>query len=144
MGVRAAIWKHKLWAEPDFRLVSSGIPDYLTAVANARFCLMTEGNSWGTRIFDYMAIECLPLIVNDRMLFTFENILPYASFSLHASKRQVPQLPALLRNVSLSMQARMHASLRVYKPAFIWWRPEGLAYEYTLAALGERVGSLKL
>ena len=37
-----------------------------------------------------------------------------------------------------------HASLRVYKPAFIWWRPEGLAYEYTLAALGERVGSLKL
>ena len=31
------------------------------AYARARFCLHTEGNSWGTRLYDYMAMECLPL-----------------------------------------------------------------------------------
>ena len=33
----------------------------------------------------------------------------------------------------------MLAALRVHKHGFIWFRPEGLAYEYTLAALGERL-----
>ena len=31
-----------------------------------------------------------------------------------------------------------------YKRGFVWWRPEGLAYEFTLAALGQRVASLGL
>ena len=34
--------------------------------------------------------------------------------------------------------------LRRYKRGFVWWRPEGLAYEFTLAALGQRVASLGL
>ena len=29
MGVRQAVWRQKLWAEPDMRIVSAGIPDYL-------------------------------------------------------------------------------------------------------------------
>ena len=44
MGVRQAVWRQRLWAEPDMRIVSAGIPDYLTAVPRARFCLHTEGN----------------------------------------------------------------------------------------------------
>ena len=27
MGVRQAVWRQKLWAEPDMRIVSAGIPD---------------------------------------------------------------------------------------------------------------------
>ena len=69
MGVRQAVWRQRLWAEKDMRIVSAGIPDYLTAVPSARFCLHTEGNSWGTRLMDYMAMECIPLIVNDGMVF---------------------------------------------------------------------------
>ena len=33
----------------------------------------------------------------------------------------------------------MHEVQRRYKRGFVWWRPEGLAYEFTLAALGQRV-----
>ena len=35
MGVRQAVWRQKLWAEPDMRIVSAGIPDYLTAARQA-------------------------------------------------------------------------------------------------------------
>ena len=91
-----------------------------------------------------MAMECLPLIVNDRMLFPYHNILPWQDFSLHLSKRRIPELASILRNVSLGAQQRMHAKLRKYKRGFVWWRPEGLAYEYTLAALGQRIEQLQL
>ena len=33
----------------------------------------------------------------------------------------------------------MHEALRRYKRGFVWWRPDGLAYEFTLAALGQRL-----
>lgn len=33
--VRQAVWRQRLWAEPDMRIVSAGIPDYLTAVPQA-------------------------------------------------------------------------------------------------------------
>lgn len=126
------------------RIVSAGIPDYLTAVPTARFCLHTEGNSWGTRLMDYMAMECLPLVVNDGMVFPFHNIVPYDAFSFHMSKREIPKIAAKLRGTTNETQRRMHLALREYKRGFIWWRPQGLAYEYTLAALGERVASLGL
>lgn len=35
MGVRQAVWRQKLYLEPDMRIVSAGIPDYLTAVPQA-------------------------------------------------------------------------------------------------------------
>lgn len=162
MGVRQAVWRQKLYLEPDMRIVSAGIPDYLTAVpqacrscrcpipavicrtlaclsAQAHFCLHTEGNGWGARVVDYMAMECLPLMVNDRMVFPYANILDWKTFSLHLRKRQIPDIPHILRNFSADTQLTMHAQLRRYKRAFVWWRPDGLAYEYTLAALGQRL-----
>ena len=144
MGVRQAVWRQRLWAEPDMRIVSAGIPDYLTAVPAARFCLHTEGNGWGARVVDYMAMECLPLMVNDGMIFPYANILDWDAFSIHLNKRHVPQIAAILRNVSEARQRQMHAVQRRYKRAFVWWRPDGLAYEYTLASLGQRVAALGL
>jgi hypothetical protein len=58
-------------------------------VLQAHFCLHTEGNGWGARVVDYMAMECLPLMVNDGMLFAYSNVLNWDTFSIHLSKRQV-------------------------------------------------------
>ncbi len=46
-------------------------------VPNARFCLHTEGNGWGARVVDYMAMECLPLMVSDGMLRGRRGMLMY-------------------------------------------------------------------
>lgn len=142
MGVRQAVWRQRLWAERDMRIVSAGIPDYDTAVPQAHFCLHTEGNGWGARVVDYMAMECLPLMVNDGMIFPYANILNWDTFAIHLLKKQIPRIPHILRNVSAAAQLTMHAAQRRYKRAFVWWRPEGLAYEYTLAALGQRASAL--
>lgn len=144
MGVRQSVWRQRLWAEPDMRIVSAGVPDYLEAVSLARFCLHTEGNGWGARVVDYMAMECIPLMLNDQMIFPFHNVLPWPEFALHTRKAQIPVVARVLRNISVAVQHRMHAALRRYKRGFIWWRPDGLGYEYTLAALGQRVQQLGL
>ena len=91
-----------------------------------------------------MAMECLPLMLNDEMVFPYANVLDWARFSVHMRKREIPQLAARLRNISAAAQHAMREALRRYKRGFVWWRPEGLAYEFTLAALGQRVASLGL
>ena len=144
MGVRQAVWRQRLWAEPDMRIVSAGIPDYLTAVPRARFCLHTEGNGWGARVVDYMAMGCLPLMVNDEMVFPYANVLDWATFSVHMRKREIPQIAERLRAIPEAAQRAMHREQRNFSRGFVWWRPEGLAYEFTLAALGERILSLGL
>lgn len=110
----------------------------------AQFCLHTEGNGWGARVVDYMAMECLPLIINDGMMFSYANVLDWPRFSLYMHKREIPQIAPRLRNFSRAEQREMHAVQRRYKRGFVWWRPDGLAYEFTLASLGERVLSLGL
>lgn len=141
MGVRQALWKYNLHKEPDVRIVSAGVPDYQQAIQQSQYCLHTEGNSWGTRIIDYMAFECIPLIVNDRMLFSFQDVLPYSDFSLHVSKRQIPNVPNILRSIINATQLR--SNIRTYKRAFIWWSDEGLAYEFTIASLGYKIFRMK-
>ena len=89
-----------------------------------------------------MAMECLPLMLNDEMVFPYANVLDWARFSVHMRKREIPQVAARLRNISAAAQDAMHEVARRYKRGFVWWRPEGLAYEFTLAALGQRVASL--
>ena len=78
------------------------------------------------------------------MIFSYHNVIDWRTFSVHLNKRQIPQIAAILRNISLASQFEMHTAQRRHKRAFVWWRPDGLAYEYTLAALGQRVVSLGL
>ena len=73
-------------------------------------------------------------MVNDGMIFPYSNVLDWDAFSIHLNKKHVPLIPAILRNVSAAKQLQMHAVQRRYKRAFVWWRPDGLAYEYTLAS----------
>ena len=136
-GVRQALYKYGLHRERDVRIVSAGVPDYQRAIEDAQFCLHTEGNSWGTRIVDYMAFGCVPVIVNDRMLFAFADVLPYDNFSLHFSKRDIPALVARLR--SRQDAEALRRGVHDYKRAFVWWSDVGLAYEYTIAALGYKL-----
>ena len=132
---------------------------------------------------------------NDRMYFSYANVIDWPSFSLYMHKSEIPLIPQRwpppaplsaiphpslllwlversgwwtavsvafcseaqvplpsdawcslhrLRNISADIQMAMHAQLRRYKRAFVWWRPDGLAYEYTLAALGQRIISRNL
>ena len=127
------------------RIVSAGIPNYLKVATDSHFCLHTEGNSWGTRMIDALAVECIPLIVNDGMIFPYHNIISmqrdYPEFSIHLSKEDVPKIASVLRSIPNETATRMRRAIRLHKRGFIWFRPEGLAYEYTLAALGERLTS---
>mmetsp|Transcript_31730 Transcript_31730/g.63366 ORF Transcript_31730/g.63366 Transcript_31730/m.63366 type:complete len:87 (+) Transcript_31730:1-261(+) len=83
-------------------------------------------------------------MVNDGMIFPYSNVINWDTFAMHLSKKQVPKIATILRNISVATQLSMHTSQRRYKRAFVWWRPDGLAYEYTLASLGQRAVQLGL
>ncbi|EOD26514.1 hypothetical protein EMIHUDRAFT_353932 [Emiliania huxleyi CCMP1516] len=78
------------------------------------------------------------------MIFPYANVLPWEDFAIHLRKDQIPALAATVRNISQRRQEEMRTALRLYKAGFVWWRPDGAAYEFTLAALGQRVEQLGL
>ena len=139
MGVRQTVWRSGLWRESDVRIVSAGVDDYMQTVGAARFCLHTEGNGFGIRLIDYMVMGCVPVIVNDRMLQVFENIIDYDHIAVRASKRDIPTLLTRLRDVDKTHHRSMLARAHIVRRMFAWYRPDGLAYEATIAALGQRV-----
>ena len=132
MGVRQAVWREKLWADKDVQLVSAGRKDYAEALLTSRFCLHTEGNGWGTRIVDYAMAECVPVIINDDIMFIFQDIIPYSNLSLHFRKAEIPRVLSVLRSTN---STSLKLALGHWRRAFSWWRPLGLAYEFTIANL---------
>ena len=56
---------------------------------------------------DYMAMECLPLMVNDEMVFPYANVLEWPKFSLHMRKREIPQIAERLRAIPEAAQRAM-------------------------------------
>jgi len=137
MGVRQAVWRSELWRDPHVRLVSAGVTDYMAAVPRARFCLHTEGNGFGIRLVDYMAMGCVPLIINDRMARPFENVLNYTAFAVSMQKREIPTALDRLRAELPRHRALRERALETRR-LFTWYRPVGLAYEATIAAISHR------
>lgn len=132
MGVRQALWREGLWKSADTYMVSAGISNYEETLLGSRFCLHTEGNGWGVRLTDYFAAECIPLIVNDDFIFPYEQVIEYSKLSVHIGKSEIPNALTVLRKAN---ESQLRAAMREHKHAFSWWRPEGKAYEYTLASL---------
>lgn len=139
MGVRQSLYRYGVHEDPRVRIVSAGVPDYVDAVRTSRFCLHTEGNGWGTRIVDYALLECVPLIVNDRILLPFHDVIPYKTLSLHLSKRDVPRIVNITDHISDTTLETMRMRLQDYKSAFLWWSDIGRAYEYTLASISKKI-----
>lgn len=138
MGVRQAVWREELYKEKDFFIKSAGVADYLSRVPSSEFCLHAEGNGWSSRVNDYVIMGCVPVFVNTGIVYSFEDIIPYDKLSIKVQKRDLKELPTLLRIERLRLPA-MLATMRRYRRAFAWYGADGLAYEYTLASLGKKI-----
>ena len=115
------------------------LPDYVQTVQTSKFCLHTEGNGWGTRIVDYALMECLPLVVNDRILMPFHDVIPYSELSLHISKQAIPSIVNITDSFDDHELLSMREKLRAHKLAYLWWSDIGRAYEYTLASIAKKM-----
>lgn len=77
--------------------------------------------------------------MQDHVWQSFEDLLPYDSFSVRIGVRDIPHIVDILRAYSTEDVDRMRLALAQYWGAFIW-PPEqgGLAYNFTIESLRKR------
>ncbi|KAG2491281.1 hypothetical protein HYH03_010287 [Edaphochlamys debaryana] len=120
-------------------LIEGRVHDYHTRLRASKFCFAPYGFGFGIRLVQAMQTGCIPLVIQDHVYQPFEDTMPYEEFSVRLPLRDVPRLVDVLRSYSDDELARMRLAMAKYYRAFIWYREDdGMAYEWTLAALQQR------
>ena len=135
-GVRQAVFEHH---ENRSRFcVLARAPDALWH--RSRFCLAPGGAGFGDRLTRAMRIGCVPAIVQPGVAMPFDDILPYADFSLSFGFDDIPRLHALLGAVGEAEHERLLRGVRRFAAAFNWHDSHGEAYAFARYALCLRAG----
>jgi hypothetical protein len=70
----------------------------------------------------------------------YEDLLPWATFSLRFNQQDVPSMLQQLQQVEPQQVVAMYRALRRWHKAFLWPPAlEGKAYDYTVASLYARL-----
>ena len=108
-----------------------------TYFSRSRFCLISSGNGFGSRLYHAMNYNCVPVIIQPAVMQPFEGIVPYERFSLRFSHADIPRLHTLLRNVSAEAHWQMRRQLAIWRHALDW---NELAYDFVKYELCLRAG----
>ena len=138
-----AEYLHK-WNDSEIAVVNGQVNDYEETLRSTKFCLAVYGHGWGIRIVSIMATGCVPVIVQEHVYQSFEDILPYEEFSIRLNNDDIPMLPSILRSITPEQLAALQRGVKKYWPAFIWETEHGgRAFEYSMLSLRRRYMHLK-
>ena len=142
-GVRQAVFRrfynHSAFLLRDLRGQSTMGPqaampkrDYYAVQQASKFCLAPSGMGFSTRVYEAIAQGCVPLIIQDEpdsqteVEQAFEELLPYADFSLRLRQADIPRLPELLAAVPNATWLQLRRGLGCVWPRMLWLRDQGL------------------
>ncbi|KAL4421569.1 hypothetical protein ABPG75_010860 [Micractinium tetrahymenae] len=143
-GSRAILHRlAKEWADPDYVLGTGDERpadfNYHKYLRTSKFCLSAYGHGWGIRMVQIMLNGCVPLIVQEYVLQSHEEVLPYETFSIRLTNEDLPHLREILRGISEEQYRSLLQGVRQYMPAFAWDPSAGgRAFDYTIASLRRR------
>lgn len=103
-------------------------------VRESKFCLVVSGDGFGSRLFHALRNLCVPLIIQPNVSLPFEPLIPYGEFSVRLEKRQIGDLPSLVRRYTADQIYAMRQRLLYWRPAFDW-RADAYAFTRYLLCL---------
>jgi hypothetical protein len=119
--------------------------DYFETLRKSVFCLAPSGHGHGNRLTFAMWSGCIPVIIQDGIRQSFDDILPYWDFSLRVPQSEIPNLPAILDAVSAQKREAMHHAVHHNSKFFCWNTRDGnetasaRAYEGVLESMRRKV-----
>ena len=124
------------------RAMSGGTAAYHQALQSVQFCLVAPGNGFDTRLVDYMACGCIPVIIHAglgvRVLQPYEPELDYEAFAVTLPFESIPELPAILERLPEDALRTKRERLREVHRMFLWDYLHGGAFEAVAEALLKR------
>lgn len=74
---------------------------YIHHMLNTEFCLSLRGDTTSSvRLFEIIALNCIPVIIADWVILPFESIIDYDKFSIRLPESIVHNIPLLLSTLS--------------------------------------------
>lgn len=118
--------------------------DFLKLYRDSIFCLAPSGYGYGNRITFAMLCGCIPVIIQDGVRQSFDDVLPYWEFSVRVPQRDIARLPDILSRIPQHVVERMRHSVWLHHRNFCWsstpgGSPEARAYHATLESLSRKV-----
>jgi len=118
---------------------------YFDALRRSVFCLAPSGHGHGNRLTFAMLTWCIPVIIQDGVRQSFDDVLPYWDFALRVPQAELPALDHILRAVPESRREAMRHSVRKHSKYFCWHAREGepppsaRAYDGVLESMRRKV-----
>ena len=108
------------------------------------FCLvLAEVEGWSLRLYDSIALGCIPVLVAGDVDLPFETALDYSEFAVKLPPERFGELAAILRAIPEAAKRAKRQRLESVKAAFSWPEPgdtvEGSAFSYLLQELQSKV-----
>ncbi|KAK9805101.1 hypothetical protein WJX73_007609 [Symbiochloris irregularis] len=114
--------------------------ELMAEMGRSHFCLAPTGDGFGNRLKLAIAVGCIPLVIQDRVLVAFEHILPYEDFAIRLPQHFIYRLPDILDEVLADDQRvrEMRGRLACASRHFSWDEHEGRAVDVLACALKQR------
>ena len=105
---------------------------YFEILQTSKFCLAPSGMGFSTRVYESIAQGCVPLIIQDEpdsktdVEQAFEEMLPYANFSLRLTQADIPNLPEILGSYPNASWRQLRRNLACVWPRMLWLQTHGI------------------
>ena len=129
----------------EFRITGTRIESYYRDIAGSKFCLCPEGwYVWTPRPYISMQLGCIPVIISDKTVLAFNDLIPYHRFVYQFSPSKIAQLPQFLASIPDSEIVKRKREMRKWWP-YVSYHPEKGRVFYALEyALGRRKANYNL
>ncbi|BFI30352.1 xylogalacturonan beta-1,3-xylosyltransferase [Marchantia polymorpha subsp. ruderalis] len=125
--VRPQLFKY--WERKDsdivvrHRLPARGIT-YHEYMKNSKFCICPGGYEVNSpRLVEAIYNDCIPVIIADRFVLPFSDVLDWTAFSLQVLEEDIPKLKELLEAVPMETLVRMQDRVKEIRKHFLLNQP---------------------
>jgi hypothetical protein len=116
---------------------------YYNDMSTSQFCLAPPGwASWTPRVFEALALSCIPVIVTDGNRLPFESRTKYQDIALFVAEKKANKIKTILKSVSKQKINIMQTRIRQVSDRFLYTGHEGDAFDYLMMELKDRADFL--
>jgi hypothetical protein len=97
---------------------------YRRELADSTFCVIPRGlTPWTSRLFDAIALDCIPVILSNAIVFPYERSIDYSQFTVKLPESWVGRLWSVLDNIPKAEVRALQTRVRKAAPMFLGTGP---------------------
>ncbi|XP_047339062.1 probable glycosyltransferase At5g03795 [Impatiens glandulifera] len=118
-------WENK---DPDMKIfgkmrkpTTKGQMNYVQYMKSSKYCICAKGYEVNSpRVVEAIFYECVPVIISDRFVPPFFEILNWESFAVFVPEKEMPNLKKILSSISDEKYLEMQRRVKKVQQHFLW------------------------